>query len=175
MITGAGEKRSTPDICVSLLEPDPRFGNPMPMAYEAVGSGAKAENRAMVYAGHYSEHPTPHPSVELCSKHSCSHCWSQDANGHRGQVRDRKEAATDKKPGNRGKRDSQLILMNFFSRVTYNDRMSPLDFDLFRKIHVLVGVTPDFFEVCLMVSLNLANCGRLLTNGPGRCRYQSLP
>ncbi len=61
------------------------------------------------------------------------------------------EAAHDKKPGNRGKRDSQLILMNFFSRVTYNDRMTPLDFDLFRKIHVLMGVTPDFFEVCLMV------------------------
>ena len=60
----------------------------------------------------------------------------------------------DKKPGNRGKRDSQLILMNFFSRVTYNDRMTPLDFDLFRKIHILMGVTPDFFEVCLMVSLH---------------------
>lgn len=41
--------------------------------------------------------------------------------------------------------------MNFFSRVTYNDRMSPLDFDLFRKIQVLTGVTPDFYEVCLMV------------------------
>ena len=61
------------------------------------------------------------------------------------------EAINDKKPGNRGKRDSQLILMNFFSRVTYNDRMTPLDFDLFRKIHILMGVTPDFFEVCLMV------------------------
>ena len=61
MITGAGEKRSTPDICVSLLEPDPRFGNPMPMVYEAVGSGAKAENRAMVYAGHYSACSTPYP------------------------------------------------------------------------------------------------------------------
>lgn len=63
------------------------------------------------------------------------------------------EAMSDKKPGNRGKRDSQLILMNFFSRVTYNDRMSPLDYDLFRKIQILMGVTPDFFEVCLMVSL----------------------
>ena len=61
------------------------------------------------------------------------------------------EAVADKRPGNRGKRDSQLILMNFFSRVTYNDRMTPLDFDLFRKIHILMGVTPDFFEVCLMV------------------------
>jgi chitin synthase len=58
---------------------------------------------------------------------------------------------SDKKPGNRGKRDSQLILMNFFSRVTYNDRMSPLDYDLFRKMQVLMGVTPDYFEVCLMV------------------------
>ena len=69
-----------------------------------------------------------------------------------GAPRTEAEAATDKKPGNRGKRDSQLILMNFFSRVTYNDRMTPLDFDLFRKIHILMGVTPDFFEVCLMVS-----------------------
>lgn len=53
MITGAGEKRSTPDTCVSLLESDPRFGDPMPMSYIAVGSGSKKENRAMVYAGHY--------------------------------------------------------------------------------------------------------------------------
>src|SRR5260370_35311395 len=61
------------------------------------------------------------------------------------------EAASDKKAGNRGKRDGQLILMNFFSRITYNDRMTPLDFDLFRKIHALMGVTPDYFETCLMV------------------------
>jgi chitin synthase len=70
------------------------------------------------------------------------------------------EAATDKKPGNRGKRDSQLILMNFFSRVTYNDRMTPLDFDLFRKIHILMGVTPDYFEVCLMVRFDFSHLGQ---------------
>ncbi|KDQ21489.1 glycosyltransferase family 2 protein [Botryobasidium botryosum FD-172 SS1] len=133
MVTGEGEKRSTPDICVGLIEADPRFGNPMPMTYGAVGSGAKAENRAMVYAGHYvcKGHRTPTVVVVKCGTEA--------------------EAAKDKKPGNRGKRDSQLILMNFFSRVTYNDRMTPLDFDLFRKLHVLMGVTPDFFEVCLMV------------------------
>lgn len=55
MITGQGEKMSTPDICVSMLDADPRFGNPMPMGYIAVGSGAKRENRAMVYAGHYGK------------------------------------------------------------------------------------------------------------------------
>lgn len=55
MITGAGEKMSTPDICVSMLDADPRFGNPQPMGYIAVGQGSKRENRAMVYAGHYGE------------------------------------------------------------------------------------------------------------------------
>jgi len=80
--------------------------------------------------------------------------------------------AKDKKPGNRGKRDSQLILMNFFSRVTYNDRMSPLDFDIFRKIQTLMGVTPDYFEVCLMVSIANSQLAALM---PGRCRYKDLP
>lgn len=86
------------------------------------------------------------------------------------------EAATEKKPGNRGKRDSQLILMNFFSRVTYNDRMTPLDFDLFRKIHVLMGVTPDFFEVCLMVQRAqsiVENMALIILLG--RRRYQGFP
>ncbi|KAF8580001.1 glycosyltransferase family 2 protein [Ramaria rubella] len=133
MITGAGEKRSTPDICVGLLEADPRFGNPEPMGYFAVGSGTKKENRAMVYAGHYTVAGRRTPTIIIVK------CGTEA------------EARTDKKPGNRGKRDSQLILMNFFSRVTYNDRMTPLDFDLFRKIQSLMGVTADFFEVCLMV------------------------
>lgn len=51
-----------------------------------------------------------------------------------------------------------MVLMNFFSRVTYNDRMCPLDYDLFRKVQSLMGVTPDFIEVCLMVRWRRA-CG----------------
>jgi chitin synthase len=57
-----------------------------------------------------------------------------------------------KKAGNRGKRDSQLILMNFLTRVTFNDRMTSLDFDLFWKIqHITGGVTSDQYELLLMV------------------------
>lgn len=41
--------------------------------------------------------------------------------------------------------------------------MTPLDFDLFRKIHTLMGVTPDFFEVCLMVGVYLYSCFRVLS------------
>ncbi|KAI8460902.1 chitin synthase [Phakopsora pachyrhizi] len=134
MITGSGEKMSTPDICVGLLEADPRFQDPMPMSYKAVASGPKQHNQAMVYAGHYTKAEGRRTPMVVVVKSGTP-----------------SEAVTEKKPGNRGKRDSQMILMNFFSRVTYNDRMSPLDYDLFRKIHALMGVTPDFFEVCLMV------------------------
>lgn len=54
MITGEGENMSTPDICVGLLEADPRFGEPQAMSYIAIGDGSKAHNQAMIYAGHYS-------------------------------------------------------------------------------------------------------------------------
>lgn len=54
MITGEGEKKSTPDICVGLIEADPRFGEPIPMSYVAIADGSKKHNQAMVYAGHYS-------------------------------------------------------------------------------------------------------------------------
>ncbi|GAA5981005.1 hypothetical protein JCM11641_001428 [Rhodosporidiobolus odoratus] len=133
MITGSGEKMSTPDIVVGMIERDQRFGDPQPMSYVAIADGPKAHNQALVYAGHYTSvpgHRTPIVVVVKCGPPS---------------------EAKKGKPGNRGKRDSQMVLMNFFSRVTYNDRMSPLDFDLFRKTQSLMGVTPDFFEVCLMV------------------------
>ena len=100
MITGSGEKMSTPDICVSLLDADPRFDNPQPMSYLAVAAGRKMHNQAMVYAGHYTKvkgHRTP--------------CIIIVKTGT-------PEEARDSKPGNRGKRDSQMVLMNFFSRVT---------------------------------------------------------
>lgn len=55
MVTGSGEAQSTPDICVGLLDADPRFGTPMPMSFMSVAQGKKQHNMAMVYAGHYSE------------------------------------------------------------------------------------------------------------------------
>jgi chitin synthase len=65
-----------------------------------------------------------------------------------------KERKSGGKPGNRGKRDGQIILMSFFKNVLFNERMSPLEYDLFRKIHYLTGVTPDFYESVLMVQFH---------------------
>ncbi|KAI8606944.1 chitin synthase-domain-containing protein [Chytriomyces sp. MP71] len=55
------------------------------------------------------------------------------------------------KAGNRGKRDSQLILMNLFSHVVFNDAMTALDFDLMAKIYRITGHSTNLFQLVLMV------------------------
>ncbi|CAO3610457.1 unnamed protein product [Cunninghamella echinulata] len=151
LITGSGETMSTPDMCLSLISFDPNRPDlqyPEPQPYIAVANGGKMYNCAKVYAGHYicKGHKVPMVLIVKCGNPS----------------------EKDKpKPGNRGKRDSQLILMNFFSRVTYNDRMTPLDYDLFQKITYLMGVTPDYFELVLMVDADTkvySSSLRLLVN-----------
>ncbi|KAF9911493.1 hypothetical protein EC991_003295 [Linnemannia zychae] len=133
IITGSGNDRSTPDICASLMELDPAFDSePTPQSYIAVAAGSKQHNRAKVYAGYFRWKNRRVPTVLIVK------CGNE-------------EEHEKPKAGNRGKRDSQLILMNFFSRVTYNDRMTPLDYELFRKIQHLMQVTPDKFEIVLMV------------------------
>ncbi|KAG0202151.1 hypothetical protein BGX28_005258 [Mortierella sp. GBA30] len=133
IITGSGNDRSTPDICSSLMELDPAFdSDPTPQSYIAVAAGSKQHNRAKVYAGYFRWKNKRVPTILIVK------CGNE-------------EEHEKPKAGNRGKRDSQLILMNFFSRVTYNDRMTPLDYELFRKIQHLMQVTPDKFEIVLMV------------------------
>src|SRR5205807_1835174 len=96
-----------------ILEPE--FKDPQPQSYIAVAAGSKQHNMAKVYAGYFNWENRRLPTVCVVK------CGAPEEQGK-------------PKPGNRGKRDSQLILMNFFSRVTYNDRMCALDYDLFRKV-----------------------------------------
>ncbi|KAI8375023.1 chitin synthase [Choanephora cucurbitarum] len=129
MITGAGESKSTPDIVVSMMDLDPTMTNPKPASYLAIADGEKQLNMAKVYAGHYKGVP----------------CITIVKSGT-------EEEADAPKAGNRGKRDSQLILMSFFQRVLFNDRLSELDYEIFWKMTWLMkGVTPDKFELVLMV------------------------
>ncbi|CAG2112107.1 unnamed protein product, partial [Medioppia subpectinata] len=56
------------------------------------------------------------------------------------------------KAGNRGKRDSQVILMSFFSKILYSDRMSDLDCEIYRKMKRMFNkFSPEDFEILLMV------------------------
>jgi len=139
MITGSGQTQSTPEICLSLLEQDEAVqgkGEPEAFSYVAIADGQKRHNMARVYAGHYRN-----PGGEggkRCPMVVIVKCGTP-------------EEAAGPKAGNRGKRDSQLILMGFLSKVMFNERMTPLEFDLFRKMHGIMSVTPDNFEVLVMV------------------------
>ncbi|KAJ3271374.1 hypothetical protein HK104_004701, partial [Borealophlyctis nickersoniae] len=132
IITGKGNPKSTPDLVLDMLVLDGTFGEPQPCSYLAVASGPKKHNMAKVYCGHFVQGAHTVPTIVIVK------CGTP-------------EESTAAKPGNRGKRDSQIVLMNFLTRVLLNDRMTPLDHDLFRKIHHITRVTPDRFELVLMV------------------------
>jgi chitin synthase len=143
LVCGQGESRTTPDIVVSLMEHDyETFGEPTDQLYLSVGAGEKAINRAKVYAGYFTPRGSTHRTPMLCV------------------VKTGVEGETGKK-GNRGKRDSQMVVAGWLNRVMYNERMSPLDYDIFGKVKELMGITPDCFELLLMVITNLT----LLTLG----------
>jgi len=134
IVCGQGETRTTPDIVVSLMEHDyETFGEPTDQLFLSVGAGEKTINRAKVYAGYCRPQ-------ENQGKKTPMMCIVKT--GIKGEK---------VRPGNRGKRDSQMIVVGWLHRVMYNERMSPLDYDIFGKAKELMGLTPDCFELLLMV------------------------
>ncbi|KAG2185441.1 hypothetical protein INT44_002232, partial [Umbelopsis vinacea] len=133
MITGSGNTRTTPDILLSMLTLCNGMEEPKRCTYMAIAEGGKQLNIAKVYAGHYECDGQMYPAIAIIK---CGTVDEQNSS----------------KPGNRGKRDSQLILMSFLQRVLFNDRMSVLDYEIFWKITWLMkGITPDKFELVLMI------------------------
>ncbi|KAK9766033.1 ATP-dependent RNA helicase [Basidiobolus ranarum] len=132
-IVGAGNEKSTPNIVLDIIEPfDSAASIPEPASYIAVGDGAKQHNMAQVYIGFYrcQGHRVPILVVVKCG------------------TPNEKDTS---KAGNRGKRDSQLILMQWLSKICLNEKMTPLEYELFEKVRILMNFTPDQFEMVLMV------------------------
>jgi chitin synthase len=136
IITGSGNSKPTSEICRDLLdlvdcEQDEEESG---CDYEAIADGYKRINQAQVYVGHYR-------SVPALLVIKCGNEIERSLIGN-------------KKPGNRGKRDSQMILMTFFQRVIFYDTFSPLEYEIFWKMRKIMkgkNLTPDKFELVLMV------------------------
>lgn len=110
-IKGSGNDLTTPEIALSMMKD---FAEPpeqvQPYSYVSVVSGSKRHNMAKVYAGFYKydddtmdvskQQRIPMITVVKCGTPA--------------------EAGT-AKPGNRGKRDSQIILMSFLQRVMFDE------------------------------------------------------
>ncbi|KAI9276746.1 chitin synthase-domain-containing protein [Phascolomyces articulosus] len=141
IITGHGESMSTPEVCVSMMRdfiipPD----QVEPGSYIAIADGAKRNNMAQVYAGYYRyddetvapEHQLRVPMITIVK------CGTP-------------EEANESKPGNRGKRDSQIILMQFMQKVMFDERMTSMEYDFFNSIWRVTGIPADRYEIVLMV------------------------
>ncbi|KAK5121689.1 hypothetical protein LTR85_004861 [Meristemomyces frigidus] len=129
MIIGQGNDRPTPRIVLDILGV-PDTVDPEPLSFESLGEGQKQHNMAKVYSGLYEVqgHIVPFIVVVKVGKPS--------------------EVS---KPGNRGKRDSQMLLMRFLNRVHYNLPMAPMELELHHQIRNVIGVNPTFYEFLLQI------------------------
>ncbi|KXT09945.1 hypothetical protein AC579_9730 [Pseudocercospora musae] len=129
MIIGQGNDRPTPRIVLDILGV-PETVDPEPLSFESLGDGLKQHNMGKVYSGLYEVQGHIVPFIVIVKV------------GKPSEV---------SRPGNRGKRDSQMILMRFLNRVHYNMPMTPLELEMHHQIRNVIGVNPTFYEFLLQI------------------------
>ena len=142
LVKGHGETMVTPDIVLSMMKDHSVLPDEVPaFSYVAVESGSKRHNMAKVYAGFYdygAKSTIPTEKQQRVPMMCVVKCGTPDE-------------ITKSKPGNRGKRDSQIILMSFLQKVMFDERMTELEFEMFNGLWKITGISPDFYEIVLMV------------------------
>ncbi|VZH87607.1 unnamed protein product [Fusarium fujikuroi] len=131
VVVGQGNDRPTPKIVLDILGVDPKV-DPPALPFKSVGSSSEQLNYGKVYSGLYEFEGNVVPYIVV--------------------VKVGKESEQSKaKPGNRGKRDSQILLMSFLNRVHHRAPMSPLELEMFHQVNNIIGVDPELYEYLLMV------------------------
>lgn len=142
LIKGHGETATTPDIVLGMMRDHTTHpAHVKAFSYVAVASGTKRHNMAKVYAGFYDygeNSIVPSDKQQRVPMLLIVKCGTPDE-------------ASGNKAGNRGKRDSQIILMGFLQKVMFDERMTELEFEMFNGIWKITGISPDFYETVLMV------------------------
>jgi len=141
MVKGAGNDKTTPQIVLSMMkefviEPEDVEAH----SYVAIADGHKRHNMAKVYAGFYDYDDA---TVEK-SKQQRVPVVLVAKTGNPLET-------TDPKPGNRGKRDSQIVLMAFLQKVMFDERMTTFEYEFFNSLWRVTGVSPDRYELVLCV------------------------
>ena len=142
LIKGKGEELSTPEIVLSMMGDHAVLPEDVQaFSYVAVASGSKRHNMARIYAGFYDygdKSAIPREKQQRVPMMAVVKCGTPDE-------------LERSKPGNRGKRDSQIILMSFLQKVMFDERMTELEYEMFNGLWKITGMSPDFYEVVLMV------------------------
>lgn len=129
MIIGAGNDRPTPRIVLDILGHSHDI-DPPALSFESLGEGSKQHNMGKIYSGLYEVQGHIVPYLVLVKV------------GKPTEIN---------RPGNRGKRDSQMVLMRFLNRVHHNLPMNPLELELYHQIQNVIGVNPAYYEFLLQV------------------------
>ena len=64
------------------------------------------------------------------------------------------------KPGNRGKRDSQILLLHYLNRVHFDAPMSPLELEIYHQMRNVIGIDPAFYEYIFTVDADTVGAFR---------------
>ncbi|OMJ27379.1 Chitin synthase 6 [Smittium culicis] len=128
-IVGSGNTKPTPRIVLDILGVDSKQ-DPSSLSFRSIGDGSKQHNMAKVYSGLFQHegHSVPFIVVAKVGKPS-----------------------EKSRPGNRGKRDSQMILLHFLNRSHNELPMSPLDLEIYHQMKNVIGIHPSMYEYVLMV------------------------
>lgn len=142
LIKGKGESMSTPEACLTMMKDHTILPDEVvPHSYVAVASGAKRHSMAKIYSGFYDygeDSLIPKDKQQRVPMMVVVKCGTPDEEDNA-------------KPGNRGKRDSQIILMSFLQKVMFDERMTELEYEMFNGIYKITGISPDYYEIVLMV------------------------
>lgn len=128
MVVGSGNDRPTLNIILDLLGVEDGRAAP-DVAYHAIATGSQQLNFGRVYSGH----------IDLSCKKLPFICVAKV--GAPGESY---------RPGNRGKRDSQMVLMQYLSRVYTGAPMNPLELEIYSNFTFL-GLDPKWYEFVLCV------------------------
>ncbi|KAK5779361.1 hypothetical protein RI543_003252 [Arxiozyma heterogenica] len=141
LIKGSGSNMYTSDIILSMMNDYVRLPESVEASsYISIASGSKQHNMGKVYAGFYNYNDLTVPRekqqrVPIILVVKCGTPLEQLGS----------------KAGNRGKRDSQVILMSFLKKILLNDRMTDLEYMLLKNIWQLTGLMADQYEAVLMI------------------------
>ncbi|WFD26289.1 chitin synthase [Malassezia nana] len=129
MIVGSGNELATPRIVLDILGVDASV-DAEPLPFKSVADGSKQLNYGKVYSGLFEceGHIVPFMVIVKVGRPS-----------------------ERSRPGNRGKRDTQILLMRFLNRVHFDAPMYPLELEMYHHMKNVIGIDPSFYEYILMV------------------------
>ncbi|KAL9559197.1 hypothetical protein PS6_000908 [Mucor atramentarius] len=119
---------------------------PLPQAYNSLGQHGKRINYARVYSGYYETGRNRVPYVVIVKI---------------GQPQEETDYYQQHMliapPGNRGKRDSLVLVFGFLERCMNlaNNRITPLDFEIFNQCYSVLGIDPRYFKYLMVTDADI--------------------